>query len=97
MDSSNIRLILYLSLFIFGGALYSFLVSYLTKNMFLRYLPTFIAALSILYFLYLIYFTDLEGFLPLAYMIFIFTAVAVIFGNVTANFIIGLKRKRRHT
>lgn len=94
MDSSNVRLLLYLSLFIFGGALYSILVSYFTKNVFLRYLPTFISALFILYFLYLIYFTELEGFLSLAYLIFIFTATAVILGNVTSNLVLGFKKKR---
>ena len=95
MDSGLIRLILFLLLFLMGGVIYSLLISYFTKSRILRYLPTLILLILSFYFLYLIYFTELEGFLDLGYLLIVFMATAFIFGNVLANLVINVYRKKK--
>ncbi len=95
MDSGLIRLILFLLLFLMGGVIYSLLISYFTKSRILRYLPTLILLILSFYFLYLIYFTELEGFLDLGYLLIVFMATAFIFGNVLTNLIINLYRRKK--
>lgn len=95
MDSGLIRLIFILLLFLLGGAVYSLLISYFTKSRILRYLPTFILLAVSFYLLYLIYFTELEGFLDLGYLMIVFIATAFIFGNIFTNLIINFYRNRK--
>ncbi|MGB4588743.1 MAG: hypothetical protein WBI17_05840 [Clostridiaceae bacterium] len=95
MDPGLIRLVFFLLLFLFGGLVYSLLISYFTKNRILRYLPTYVLLVTILYLLYLIYFQELEGFQGLGYLILVFAAVAFIFGNVFTNLMINLYRKNK--
>lgn len=93
MDTATLRLIFYILLFILGGAVYSLVISNFTRNWILRYLPSLAGSFLIPYLIYRMYFGNLEGFLPLAYLIFIFTVAAVILGNVFANIIIRLREK----
>ena len=95
LDSGLIRLIFFLLLFLLGGAVYSFLISYFTNSRTLRYLPTFILLAVSFYLLYLIYFTELEGFLDLGYLMIVFIATAFIFGNIFTNLIINFYRKNK--
>ena len=95
MDSGTLRLVGVLLLFIIGGALYSFVMSYFTKNNILRFLPSAAGIIVIPYLLYRMYFGNLEGFLPLAYLLFIFMITAVIFGNVLSNIVINIVKKRK--
>ncbi len=95
MDSGTLRLIGVILLFIIGGALYSLIMSYFTKNNILRFLPSVAGILIIPYLLYRMYFGNLEGFLPLAYLLFIFMITSVIFGNVLSNIVINFAKKRK--
>lgn len=95
LDSGLIRLIFILLLFLLGGAVYSLLISYFTKSRILRYLPTFILLVVSFYLLYLIYFTELEGFLDLGYLMIVFIATAFIFGNISTNLIINFYRNKK--
>lgn len=94
MDQGTIRYLLLLLVFIAGGGIYSFLFSKITRNAILLYLPTILGGLGALYFLYLIYFTQLEGFLDIAYFIMVTLLVAVILGNVIVNLFTAKGRKR---
>lgn len=87
MDTGTIRLVFLLLILFLTGGLYSFISSLLTKNKLVRFLPSVIALFLIPYLLYQTYFVDLEGFLPLAYLLFIFMTVAVVFGNLIGNII----------
>lgn len=95
MDNGTLRLFLYLLLFLAGGAAYSMLLSYFTKNWVLRYLPSLISLLLIPYLVYNMYFGNLEGFLPLAYFIFALTVFAVMVGNVLANLLFDRRQKKK--
>jgi len=95
MDSGTLRLIGVILLFIIGGALYSIIMSYFTTNNILRFLPSVAGIIIIPYLFYRMYFGDLEGFLPLAYLLFIFMITSVIFGNVLSNIVINIARKRK--
>lgn len=94
MDSGTLRLIGVILLFIVGGVLYSIIMSYFTSNNFLRFLPSVVGIILIPYLLYRMYFGNLEGFLPLAYLLFIFMITSVIIGNVLSNIIINTAKKR---
>lgn len=95
MDNGNFRLILILLLFATGGALYSIVISYFTPNRIWRYLPSMAGVFLISYLLYRMYYGNLEGFLPLAYLLFIFLITAVILGNVAAGIIISYRKKNK--
>lgn len=95
MDNANLRLILIMLLFIFGGALYSVIIAYFTKNRILRFLPSITGVFLIPYLLYRMYYGNLEGFMPLAYLLFIFMITAVILGNVLAGVIISFRNSKK--
>lgn len=87
MDTGILRLLFVLVLLFLAGGMYSFISSLFTKNKWVRLLPTLLSLLLIPYLLYQTYFGNLEGFLPLAYLLFIFILAAVVFGNLVGNFI----------
>jgi len=87
MDTGILRLLFLLVLLFLAGGMYSFVSSLFTKNKWVRLLPTLLSLLLIPYLLYQTYFGNLEGFLPLAYLLFIFMLAAVVFGNLVGNFI----------
>lgn len=95
MDNANLRLILIMLLFIFGGALYSVIIAYFSKNRILRFLPSITGVFLIPYLLYRMYYGNLEGFMPLAYLLFIFMITAVILGNVLAGVIISFRNRKK--
>ncbi|WP_312654547.1 hypothetical protein [Proteiniclasticum sp.] len=95
MDNSNLRLILLMLLFIFGGALYSVIIAFFTKSKILRFLPSIAGVFIIPYLIYRMYYGNLEGFMPLAYLIFIFMITAVILGNVLAGVIISYRNRSK--
>ena len=95
MDNANLRLILILLLFIFGGAVYSFVIAYFTQNKILRFLPSIAGVFIIPYLFYRMYYGNLEGFMPLAYLLFIFMITAIILGNVLAGIIISYRNRKK--
>lgn len=95
MDNANLRLILILLMLISGGAVYSFVIAYFSKNRILRFLPSIAGVFIIPYLLYRMYYGNLEGFLPLAYLLFIFMITAIIFGNVLAGVIISYRNRKK--
>lgn len=95
MDNANLRLILVMLLFILGGAVYSLVISYFTRNRILRFLPSIAGVFMIPYLLYRMYYGNLEGFMPLAYLLFIFLITAVILGNVAAGVIISYRNRKK--
>lgn len=95
MDSGTLRLIGLMLLFITGGALYSLIMSYFTRNPILRFLPSIGGTILVPYLIYQMYFGDLEGFMPLAYLLFIFMILAVVMGNAVTNIVINIMRRRK--
>lgn len=87
MDTGTLRLLFLLILLFLAGGIYSFVSSIFTKNKWVRFLPTLLSLLLIPYLLYQTYFGNLEGFMPLAYLLFIFMLAAVVFGNLVGNLI----------
>ncbi|MFH5837191.1 hypothetical protein ACHAL6_14110 [Proteiniclasticum sp. C24MP] len=95
MDSGTLRLIGLMLLFIVGGGLYSLVMSYFTKNSLLRFLPSIAGIILIPYLIYQMYYGNLEGFLPLAYLLFVFMILSVILGNTLTNIVLNVIRKRK--
>ncbi|MBO1265727.1 hypothetical protein J3A84_11870 [Proteiniclasticum sp. SCR006] len=95
MDNGTLRLIGLMLLFMLGGGLYSLVMSYFTKNNLLRFLPSLAGIILIPYLIYQMYYGNLEGFMPLAYLLFIFMILSIIIGNVLANIIVNILQKRK--
>lgn len=95
MDNGTLRLVGLMLLFMVGGGLYSLVMSYFTKNNLLRFLPSLAGAILIPYLIYQMYYGNLEGFMPLAYLLFIFMILSIIIGNVLANITVNILRKRK--
>lgn len=95
MDNGTLRLVGLMLLFMVGGGLYSLVMSYFTKNNLLRFLPSLAGVILIPYLIYHMYYGNLEGFMPLAYLLFIFMILSIIIGNVLANITVNILRKRK--
>lgn len=87
MDSATLRLLLLLLSLILAGGFYSFIVSLFTKNNWIRFLPTFLGIFMVIYLFFQAYNADHEGFLQIAYMLFIMMVVSVVIGNILGNII----------
>jgi len=87
MDTGTLRLLFLLILLFLAGGIYSFVSSLFTKNKLVRFLPTLLSLILIPYLLFQTYFGDLEGFMPLAYLLFVFMVTAVVVGNIAGNIV----------
>lgn len=93
MDSSNIRLFLVFGGFFLGGALYSILVSLITKNTIARYLPSLLGILLLAYNVFKLLTVPDEGFLHIGYVLTMVLIGLVMLGNIILNLIIRARRR----
>lgn len=77
------------------GALASFLLSKLFKRKWIWYFPSLIGVLVIIYYSWQIEFGKTEGFEALGYFLLMLMAIAIVVGNVIANIVITLRRKKQ--
>lgn len=87
MDTGTLRLVFLLFLLFLAGVFYSLIAALLTKNKWVRLLPALLSLFLIPYLLYQTYFGNLEGFMPLAYLLFVFMVASVLLGNLIGYFV----------
>lgn len=77
------------------GVLLGFILYKFIKKSWVKFLPGFIGLSVIAYLLYQIYFTNLEGFTGLGYMLLAMIIGVFVLGNFIFGWIINWKKKER--
>lgn len=77
------------------GALASFLLSKLFKRKWIWFFPSLIGVIIFIYYFWQLEYGKTEGFQALGYFLLMLMAIAVVVGNVIANIVIALRRKKQ--